>query len=180
MIKLTNFQMQKQKKSYTCGDSTLSMVSDFLENKIDEEVFEKEFQSKYFGSTPSKFIKSFKRHLPNHSIKLKFLRKKKFLKAVEYSLKKQLPVPFVSLVKNKFENPEFTMHYRIIIGIDTLSSKFLIVDPFYGCAKEIEFEKMFNELSFSETFKDNGMTINKLIGILVKLKGYMVYIINEA
>lgn len=178
MIKLKDFQVHKQKKSYTCGYSSLSMISCFLGSKVEEDELEKELPIEW-GTTPSKFITLFRRYLPSYNVKFEFIRKNKFLGRIEHQLQKGIPVPIICLAKNKFESPKLVGHYLVIIGMDKLNSKFYIADPFEGCEREIAFEEAFKELSFCDASKDNTIMIYKFIRILVKLMGFMVFIIRN-
>lgn len=179
MIKLNNFQIQEQKKSYTCGYSSLSMISCFLGNKVEEDELEKVLPIGLLGITPSKFITLFKRHLPSYIVKFKFIHKNKFIEQIECQLEGGIPVPFICLAKNKFGNPKLVSHYLVIIGLDKLNSKFYIADPFDGCEKEISFEEAYNEMAFSDASMDKTIIIYKVVRMLVKLKGFMVFIIRK-
>lgn len=178
MIKLDNFQIKEQKKSYTCGYASLSMISCFLGNKVDEEELEEELPIGSMGTIPSMFKKLLKRHLPNYNIKLEYIRKKKFVNNVEHQLEMGIPVPIICLAENKFKNPKLVGHYLVIIGIDKLNSKFYIADPFNECEREIAFEEIYKQLSFNES-KGNTLMLYKYIRMLVKLRGFMAFIISK-
>ncbi len=178
LLKLNNFDIQQQKKSYTCGYSSLSMVSNYLGCKVEEEDLEEELPLGCFGAIPTKFLKLFRKHLPNYKIKLKFMHKTKFIKMVENQLKKNIPIPFIYLAKNKFENPELVGHYSVIIGLDKQNLKFYVADPFEQNEREIAYEEFFKELSFCRATKYNTITMYRYIKILVKLTGYMFFVIE--
>lgn len=179
LLKLNNFHIQQQKKSYTCGYASLSMISDFLGSKVEEEDLEEELPLGYFGATPSKFLKLSRKYLSNYNIKFKFIHKNKFIKMVENQLEKNIPIPFLYLAKNKFGNPELVGHYSVIIGIDKQNSRFYVADPFAENKREIAFEELFKELSFCKAAKDNTIIMYRFIKILVKLTGYMIFIIEK-
>lgn len=54
MVKLSGFQVQEQKTPYTCGYSSLSMVSHYLGNGVEEEELEKELPIGTLGTYHSK------------------------------------------------------------------------------------------------------------------------------
>lgn len=179
MIKLKNFNIQKQKKSYTCGYSSLSMVSDFFKNRIGEEDFEKELPIGFWGTTPFMFTKLFRKYFQDYNIKLKFIHKKDLVRKVESKLIQGIPVPFIYLAKNKFRKPEQVGHYSVIIGIDIEKSKLFIADPFEGCEVEMDFEEAFSKLSFSNASKDNTFFVYRVAKRIVKLTGYMIFTIDK-
>lgn len=179
MIKLSGFQVQEQKTSYTCGYSSLSMISYFLGSKVEEEELEKELPIGRLGAIPSKFIRLFKRYLPSYNIKLQFIHKDSFIEMVENQLEKGVPVPIICLAKNKFKSPVLVGHYLVIIGIDKLNSNLYVADPFYGYEREITFEEAYKDLSFIDDHKENTMMLYKFLRLVVKIMGFIAFKINK-
>lgn len=179
MIKLSDFQLQEQKTSYTCGYSSLSMVSHYFGNGVAEEELENELPIGSLGTTPSMFIKLFKRHLPHHRVMLRFLRKDKFITLVEKQIGRGIPLPMICFVKNKYEAPRMVGHYMVIIGIDKEKSIFYVADPFSGQEREVPFKESFKQLSFRDHNKENTMMLYKIMRLVVTIMGFMVYEIEE-
>ena len=176
MIRLDGFIVQKQKTHFTCGYSTLSMVTSYLGKKVDEETILREFPLGYLGATPSKVIKAFEKYIADYRMKYLVRSKDSVLNIVDAQLKNGIPIPFLYLTVNDFDKPNLVSHYSIIIGIDKEQGKVVIANPF-GYEEIIEVDELLRKMAFK--IKGKMPFILKLSILLKIMKGYMIFEIRK-
>ncbi len=176
MIKLDDFKVEKQKTYYTCGYSTISMVTSFLGRKVDEEVLLRNFPLGYLGATPAKVIKAFEEYMPEYKMKYRKVSKEKALDIIESKLKAGLPIPFIYLTVNDFNKLLLVSHYSIIIGMDKEKSEFIVANPF-GYEEEVSFDELLTKMSFK--IKGKMPLILRLSILTGFMRGFMIFDISK-
>ena len=138
----------KQKSGNTCGYVSAGMILNFLEDSgIDEDYLLEYDPFDEKGITFVKLLDIYRKYLKGYDAALLREDKAGTLKAIQQSLRENIPLQILHLTEDLLGNKEPVLHYAVLTGYDEEKEIFTIADP-YGFVKTMGKDDFFDTVSF--------------------------------
>ena len=177
-ILLKDFPVIKQKKPYSCGLATITMIYSFLAEASSEETVTRKLglEHRKSGMTPLFFSENLQSLLKDYQVTyFSNIKDSQVIKKILHSLDNQMPVGINFSTINAFEKQSTDTHLSAIIGYDLKKHTFIIANA-YGFIEEIKISSLLKMLKY-KNHKDSPFLFD--LAILLNIIGKNNIIIIE-